>query len=124
MSKKPCEIDISLAARLKAGALTTVVPAKDKAAETVFKLTLKGDFCPLITAASPVKEEPKEKVLPPCTLEKALTERINAGSLFEVIPNDNNDEVVFSIKLKGAPPQLKPAVPPSPKAKLIQNPLM
>tara|TARA_B110000305_G_scaffold214053_1_gene250507 strand:+ start:405 stop:590 length:186 start_codon:yes stop_codon:yes gene_type:complete len=42
LSKKPCEIDISLAARLKAGALTTVVPAKDKAAETVFKLTLKG----------------------------------------------------------------------------------
>ena len=124
MSKKPCEIDISLAARLKAGALTTVVPAKDKAAETVFKLTLKGDFS-LITNASPVYEEAKEIKLPPCPLEKALTERVKAGSLFEVIPNDNNDQVeVFSIKLKGAPPQLKPAVPPSPRAKLISNPLM
>ena len=42
---KPCEIEVAMAARHKAGSATSTVPAdKNAPKETVFKLKLKGEF--------------------------------------------------------------------------------
>jgi hypothetical protein len=52
-----CEIDLSLAQRLKAGSLTSTIAAdKSKPQETVFKLKIKGE----IKIANEVKEDPME----------------------------------------------------------------
>ena len=39
---KPCEVEVSPAARKAGGSLTTVVASKEKTTEIVYKLTLKG----------------------------------------------------------------------------------
>ena len=40
--KQPCEIEVSMAARMKAGSATSTVANKDKKEEKIFKLKLKG----------------------------------------------------------------------------------
>ena len=41
---KPCEIEVSMGLRKKAGSLTSTVPEAKKEGETVFKLKLKGEI--------------------------------------------------------------------------------
>ena len=92
---KPCEIDASLAERIKAGAVTSTIPsekAKDKNSDIVFKLSLKGpqpkisevrkDPNEAMANAAAEKEAEQQKIAKtPCIIDVSLGERIKAGAV-------------------------------------------
>lgn len=109
----PCDIDISIAQRHKAGSLTSTVPADKSKQETVYKLKLKGE----IKIANEVKENPndamaiaekkaeaeqKKITATACDIDISLAQRHKAGSVTSTVPADKSKtDVIFTIKVKG-----------------------
>ena len=130
----PCEIDISLQARLKEGSLTNTVPTKTKSNETVFKLRAKGAMPKIKEVNNPFDKDSEKNSrdsftfpdaspspgrksmrgsvkLGPDEIDTSLQARLAAGSYTSTVPNKDKktDEVVFKLKIKGALPKLKQA---------------
>jgi hypothetical protein len=99
----PCEIDLELQKRIKAGAITSTVPKTDKSdEEPVFKLRLAGGEAKL---REPVKRETPVKA-PPCEIELELSKRISEGAITSTISEKREEEPAFKLRLRGNEPTL------------------